>query len=273
MADRRFRVAAAVLVAVAAYALLVPWLFGIDDRLTDFAAARRAPSGAHWFGTDAAGRDLFVRVAAAIRVSLLVAVASALLATVLGTLVGTASALAGGWVDRLVMRVADTTNALPHLLLGIVIVALFRGSVLAVVLSIALTHWVQVARVVRAETLSVREHDYLAAARLAGAGPGYLLLRHVLPAVAPQALIAVVLLLPHAVWHESTLSFLGFGLPPHAPSLGTLLEEARSSLLLGGWWTLAFPAGVLVVTTVAVAVAGSALRARLIPPKPARLLS
>ncbi|WP_280265396.1 ABC transporter permease [Nocardia wallacei] len=273
MAERRGWTAVAVLAAVAAYALLVPWCTGIDDRLTDFAMARQAPSAGHWFGTDAAGRDLFVRVAAAIRVSLLVAIGSAMLATVLGTLVGTLAALAGGWTDRLVMRVADTTNALPHLLLGIVIVALFRGSVPAVVLSIGLTHWVQVARVVRAEALSLREREYLSAARLAGASRGHLLRRHLLPAVAPQAVIAVVLLLPHAVWHESTLSFLGFGLPPHAASLGTLLEEARGSLLLGGWWTLAFPAGVLVVTTVAVAVAGSALRTLLIPPKPTRVVS
>jgi len=91
------------------------------------------------------------------------------------------------------------------------------------------------------------------------------------PATAPQAWIAVVLLLPHAVWHESTLSFLGFGLPPHKPSLGTLLEEARSSLLLGGWWTLVFPAAVLVIATVAVAVAGSALRSMLTPPRPSEL--
>ncbi|GAB2689411.1 ABC transporter permease [Nocardia thraciensis] len=273
MAERRWWIAVAVLAAVAAYALVVPWFTDIDDRLTDFAAARRAPSGEHWFGTDAAGRDLFVRIAAAIRVSLLVALGSALLATVLGTLVGTLAALAGGWTDRLVMRVADTTNALPHLLLGIVIVALFRGSVPAVVLSIGLTHWVQVARVVRVEALSLREREYLSAARLAGASRGHLLLRHLLPAVAPQAVIAVVLLLPHAVWHESTLSFLGFGLPPHAPSLGALLEEARGSLLLGGWWTLAFPAGVLVVTTVAVAVAGSALRGLLIPPKPTKAVA
>ncbi|MBL1073656.1 ABC transporter permease [Nocardia sp. 2] len=271
MGRRRLSLALGVLLAVAVYAVLVPWISGIDDRITDFAIARQAPSGAHWFGTDAAGRDLFVRIAAAIRVSLLVAIGSALLATVLGVLVGTASALAGGWIDRVVMRIADTANALPHLLLGIVIVALFRGSVVAVVLSIGLTHWVQVARIVRAETLGLRDREYIAAARLAGASRGHVLARHLLPAVAPQALIAVVLLLPHAVWHESTLSFLGFGLSPHEPSLGTLLSEARSSLLLGGWWTLVFPAGVLVVTTLAVAVAGSALRMLLIPPKPSKV--
>jgi len=116
-----------------------------------------------------------------------------------------------------------------------------------------------------------RERPYIDAAILAGASRRHVIMRHLVPATAPQALIAVVLLLPHAVWHESTLSFLGFGLPPHKPSLGTLLEEARSSLLLGGWWTLAFPAAVLVIATVAVAVAGSALRSMLTPPRPSEL--
>ncbi|APE36553.1 ABC transporter permease [Nocardia mangyaensis] len=271
MAERRLSLALSVLIAVLAYAVLVPWFGGADDRLTDFADARQAPSGQWWFGTDSAGRSLFVRIAAALRTSLVVAACAAALSTVLGVLVGAVSALAGGWVDRVLMRIADTANALPHLLLGIVIVALFRGNVLAVVLSIGLTHWVQVARIVRAESLSLCERDYVSAAVLAGASRTHLFSRHLLPAVAPQALIAVVLLLPHAIWHESTLSFLGFGLPPHEPSLGTLLAEARTSLLLGGWWTLVFPAGFLVVTTVAVAVAGSSLRRRLLPPKPSRM--
>lgn len=271
MAKGRIVIACTVLALVVAYAVLVPMVAGVNDRVTAFEAARMAPSAEHWFGTDSAGRDLFVRIAAALRVSLLVALASALLATVLGVVIGTVSGLLGGWADRIIMRVADTANALPHLLLGIVIVALFRGNVVAIVLSIGLTHWVQVARIVRSEALTLRESDYIAASVLAGARRGHVLRWHVIPAVLPQAMIAVVLLLPHAVWHESTLSFLGFGLPPHEPSLGTLLEEARTSLLLGGWWTLVFPAGLLVLTTVSIAVAGSALRHAVTPPRPSKV--
>lgn len=271
MDKRRLILAASVLGLLALYAILVPLLSGVDDRVTDFAAARQGPSWTHWFGTDSAGRDLFVRSAAAIRTSLVIAALCALLATVIGTAVGAIAGLWGGWTDRIVMRSTDAINALPHLLLGIVIVAMFRGSVTAVVLSIALTHWTQVARIVRSEILGLRERPYIDAAVLAGASRRHVIGRHLLPAVMPQALIAVVLLLPHAIWHESTLSFLGFGLPPHEPSLGTLLSEARSSLLLGGWWTLVFPAGILVVATVSVAVAGSALRTAVAPPKPSEL--
>ncbi|RRQ28539.1 ABC transporter permease [Rhodococcus sp. Eu-32] len=271
MDRRRLAVAGAVLAVLALYAVFVPWLSGVDDRVTDFAAARQGPSTSHWFGTDSAGRDLLVRSAAAIRTSLVIAAACALLATVIGAAVGTIAGLWGGPVDRVVMRSTDAINALPHLLLGIVIVAMFRGSLVAIVLSIALTHWTQVARIVRSEILGLRGRPYIDAAVLAGASRTHVITRHMVPAILPQALVAVVLLLPHAIWHESTLSFLGFGLPPHEPSLGTLLSEARSSLLLGGWWTLVFPAGILVLATVSVAAAGSALRAATVPPKPSEL--
>jgi ABC-type dipeptide/oligopeptide/nickel transport system permease subunit len=271
MARRRLIVAVAVLSLLALYAVGVPWLSGVDDRITDFQQARLAPSFSRWFGTDSAGRDLFVRSASAIRTSLVIAGSCALLATLIGTAVGAVAGLRGGWVDRVVMRSTDAVNALPHLLLGIVVVAMFRGSAAAVMLSIALTHWTQVARIVRSEILGLKGRPYIDAAILAGASRRHVIVRHLLPAVMPQALIAVVLLLPHAIWHESTLSFLGFGLPPHQPSLGTLLSEARSSLLLGGWWTLAFPAGILVLATVSVALAGSALRSTIAPPAPSEL--
>ena len=249
------------------YAVLVPWVAGVDERVTDFAAARQGPSLAHPFGTDSAGRDLFVRTAAGLRVSLLVAAVCAVLSTVLGAVVGAVSGAVGGRVDRAVMRLVDAVNAVPHLLLGIVLVALFRGSLVAIIASIALTHWTQVARIVRAEVLSLRDREHVDAAVLGGATRWYVVRRHLLPAALPQALVAAVLLLPHAVWHESTLSFLGLGLPPHRASLGTLLEEARSSLLLGGWWVLVFPALGLVLATLAVAGVGSALRDRVALPR------
>ncbi|WP_305093085.1 ABC transporter permease [Prescottella sp. R16] len=264
--DRRLLVSVIVLVAIGAYAVLVPWLAGVDDRLTDFADARLAPSAEHWFGTDTAGRDLFVRVAAGLRVSLFVAVVCAVASTVLGTGIGVAAATFGGRTDRVVMRVVDGVNALPHLLLGIVVVALFRGDIVAIVASIALTHWTQVARITRSEVLGTRDREYIDAARLAGAGHLHIVRHHLLPAAAGQALVAATMLLPHAIWHETTLSFLGLGLPPHQPSLGTILQEARSTLLLGGWWVLVFPSLLLIAATLAVVGVGAALRDRISPP-------
>ncbi|MFD6882345.1 ABC transporter permease [Rhodococcus sp. NPDC060084] len=256
--------------AVALYAVAVPLFAGGDLRLTDFAAAHRPPSSSHWFGTDPAGRDLFVRTAAGLRVSLLIAAVCAVVSTVLGVAVGVAAGTLGGWTDRVVMRLVDGINALPHLLLGIAIVALYPGNVLAIVASIALTHWTQVARIARAEVRTARTGTYIEAARLAGATRTRVTVTHLVPAAAGQALVAVVLLLPHAIWHESTLSFLGLGLPPDRASLGTLLQDARAAVLTGSWWTLVFPAAALVITTLLVAAVGATARRRIVPSVPER---
>lgn len=252
----------AALVLIAAYAVLVPMLAGTDEKLTDFGSARLPPSAVHLFGTDHAGRDLFIRLASGLRVSLLIAVACALLSMGLGMLAGAASAMLGGRTDRITMRVIDGVNALPHLLLGVVIVAMFRGSVTAIIASIALTHWTQVARIVRAEVLSLRSREYVEAAYLLGLSRWQVLRRHLLPGTLAQGTVATVMLLPHAIWHESTLSFLGLGLSPDRASLGTLLKEAQSEVMLGGWWMLVFPALLLLAATLAVAACGNGILSR-----------
>lgn len=254
------RHAPALLLAVLiVYALVVPWVAGPQH--ADFTQARQAPSLEHWFGTDHSGRDLFVWTASGLRVSLLIAAVCAVLATLVGVAAGATAATLGGRIDRIVMRTTDGVNALPHLLLGIVIVALFAGSIPAIIASIALTHWPQVARIVRADILTARESGYVDSAYLWGSSRWQVAREHLIPAAAPQALIAVVMLLPHAIWHEATLSFLGLGLPPDEASIGTLLEIARGDLLTGAWWTLTFPAAVLIAATLAVAgLAASARR-------------
>lgn len=231
------------------YALLVPWLQPLDPRDVDLGAVLQAPTFAHPFGTDSLGRDIWIRSAQALRMSLFLALLAAMFSTVLGVGLGVLAAWRGGWVDRIIMRVVDTTNALPHLLLAVLVVALWRGQWWAIVLSIVLTHWTQVARIVRSRLITEREADYVALAIASGAAPRSLWFTHLLPAVAPQAGIALVLQLPHAIWHESSLSFLGVGLPPESASLGLLLEDARGGILSGAWWLLAFPAGILVLVS------------------------
>ena len=263
----RFRLVGGIglLVALVLAAVLGPWLGGLDDRLIDYTAVRLAPSLAHPFGTDDAGRDLLLRSLAGLRVSLLVAVLCAVISTVLGAVLGALSGAVGGWTDRLLMRLVDTVNAVPHLLLGIVIVALYRGSLWAVVASIALTHWTTVARIVRAEVLSLRQRPFIDAAISGGASRRRVLRRHLLPAVVPQAAMSAVLLLPHAVWHETALSFLGLGLPPHLASLGNILGDGRDAVLLGAWWIVVFPSALLVAATLAVSGIASVWRDRLVP--------
>jgi peptide/nickel transport system permease protein len=252
------------LAAIVAAAALIPLLAG--DQLADFGRALQPPGPAHLAGTDHSGYDLAVRSAQGLRISLVIAATCAVVATVLGAVIGIGSVLAGGWVDATVMRVVDGVNALPHLVVGIVIAAMWRGEPLAIIASIGLTHWPAVARVVRAELLAVTDAGWVQMSRLSGGSRWFVARYHLVPAVTGQAVVAMVMLLPHAVWHESTLSFLGVGLSPDQASLGTLLGQARGDILSGAWWTLVVPAGALIVTAWTFAASASALRRRHEPP-------
>ncbi|MFE0809307.1 ABC transporter permease [Streptomyces sp. NPDC058848] len=268
----RLRFSAAVLTLTVLAVLLVPPLAQLDQQAVDLAAKLQAPSWAHPFGTDDVGRDLLLRCVYGLRVSLLVGVAAALTATVVGTAVGATAGALGGWVDRAVMRVVDTISSVPHLLLGIFIVAMFRPGVWPVVISVALTHWLSTARIVRAEVLSLRSRPYVDAAVSGGASRWRVAVRHLLPGVLPQAALAAVLMVPHAMWHESALSFLGLGLPTHTASLGNLIQEARGSLLAGQWWPTLFPGLFLIVPTLAVAGLAGAWRERINPRRRSELM-
>ncbi|WP_256106689.1 ABC transporter permease [Streptomyces sp. ODS05-4] len=265
--------ASAVIVAATVLAVLVvPPVVQLDEQAIDLALKLRPPSLAHPFGTDDVGRDLLLRCVYGLRVSLLVGLVAALVATVIGTAVGAAAAAFGGWTDRIVMRLVDTFSSVPHLLLGIFIVAMFRPGVWPVIVSVALTHWLSTARIVRSEVLSLRSRPFVDAAVSGGASRWRVTARHLLPAVLPQAGLAAVLMVPHAMWHESALSFLGLGLPTHQASLGTLVQTARGSLLAGDWWPTLFPGLFLIVPTLAIAGLAGAWRERINPRRRSELM-
>ena len=261
----RLRVSAALVAVTVLAVLLVPPLVQLDQQAVDLAAKLEPPSWAHPFGTDDVGRDLLLRCVYGLRVSLLVGVVAALTATVIGTAVGATAGALGGWADRTVMRLVDTFSSVPHLLLGIFIVAMFRPGVWPVVISVGLTHWLSTARIVRAEVLSLRSRPFIDAAVSGGASRWRVVVRHLLPGVLPQAGLAAVLMVPHAMWHESALSFLGLGLPTHTASLGTLIQGARGSLLAGQWWPTLFPGLFLIIPTLAIAGLAGVWRERINP--------
>lgn len=259
-------VCSAVILGVLGLAVLVvPLVVGLDQQVVDLAAANQPPGSAHWFGTDELGRDVLLRCVYGLRVSLAVGLVAALVSTVLGTGLGAIAGACGGWTDRVLMRVLDAVASVPHLLLGIVIVAVLRPSLSAVVISIALTHWLSAARIVRSEVLSLRTRPFIDAAIAGGSSRSRIVVTHLLPNVAPQVLLAATLMVPHAIWHETALSFLGLGLPPHLASIGNMLNDAQRSLLIGGWWMSLAPGLVLVITTLAVAGLGGVWRDRLNP--------
>ncbi|MEU4350849.1 ABC transporter permease [Streptomyces sp. NPDC023838] len=268
----RVRACAVILAAALLAVLLVPPLAHLDQQAVDLSRKLLAPSREHPFGTDDVGRDLLLRCVYGLRISLLVGVVAALVATVVGTVVGAAAAALGGWTDRLVMRLVDVFSSVPHLLLGIFVVAMFRPGVWPVIASVAVTHWLSTARIVRAEVLSLRARPYIDAAVSGGASRLRVTLRHLLPGVLPQAGLAAVLMVPHAMWHESALSFLGLGLPSHQASLGNLVQSARGSLLAGHWWPTLFPGLLLIAVTLAVAGLAGAGRERLDPRRRSELM-
>ncbi|CAM3801935.1 ABC transporter permease [Kibdelosporangium persicum] len=245
--------------------IVVPAVVNLNQQFVDLAAANRPPSLAHPFGTDELGRDVLLRCIYGLRVSLMVGIVAAVVSTVLGTLVGVLAGAAGGWVDRLLMRAVDTVASVPHLLLGVVIVAVLGPSLTSVVISISLTHWLSSARIVRSEILSLRGRPFVDAAIAGGSSRLRVMGRHLLPNVAPQVLLATTLMIPHAVWHETALSFLGLGMPPHMASIGNMINDAQRSLLTGGWWMSLAPGLMLVVATLAISGLSGVWRDRLNP--------
>ncbi|MFI7445998.1 ABC transporter permease [Nonomuraea sp. NPDC049714] len=265
MSAPRHRLAAATLALLVLVVLLVPLIARLDQQLVDLRAASLPPSPGHPFGTDEVGRDVLLRSIYGLRVSMLVGLVAAVVSVAIGGLVGLVAGAAGGFADRLLMRVVDGFNSLPHLLFGIFIVALFAPSSTAVIVSVAVTHWTTTARIVRSEVLSLRGRPFIDAAISGGSSRLRVIRRHFLPNLAPQLLLSTVLMIPHAIWHETALSFLGLGLPPHLASLGNMINDGQRSLLAGDWWTSLFPGLLVLLPTLAISALAQHLRDRANP--------
>ena len=224
-----------------------------------------APSAEHLFGTDRLGRDMFIRtlsgLSTSIGIGLLAAIVSSLIALVLGMI----AALGGKRADAAVTWLVDLMMSVPHIVLLILIsFALGRGFT-GVVVGVALTHWPSLCRVVRAEVLQVKQSPYVALAQQMGKSPVEIALKHIFPAVLPQLLCGLILLFPHAILHESAITFLGFGLSPDMPAIGVILSEAMNYLSAGMWWLALFPGISLVLVVLLFDVAGQGVRRILDP--------
>jgi peptide/nickel transport system permease protein len=226
-------------------------------------------------GTDNQGRDVLSAILYGSRISLIIGLATVIVSMAVGVLLGLSAGFFGGWVDSVIMRVGDTLLSIPNLLIAILVSAVFREllppslrdtfSALVLVLSISLTSWVQYARVVRASTMVERGKDYVAAARLVGVPPLRIMLGHILPNTLTPILVTATLNLGLAILIEATLSFLGVGMPPTEPSLGTLIRIGNQYLFSGLWWVVLFPAAMLGVIVLAVNLLGDWLRDALNP--------
>ena len=278
--DRTGRVALVALATLAALAALVPLLATSDPlAIGDVVTRKLLPplasddsGGFHLLGTDRFGRDLFVRMMLAGRISLAVGVLASLFAAAIGTMVGAVAGWSGGVVDRIAMAVADTVLAVPRLVLLLVCAALWQPGTTTVVAVLAATGWMGVARLIRAEVAGARVRPYVEAAGAVGVPTARTLWRHVLPNALGPAIVATTLGVGSAVMLESGLSFLGLGIQPPAPSWGNMIAGGRDLIVAAPWVALA-PGLAVIVTVVAATILGDAWRDRLAGEGPTRVLA
>jgi len=273
---RRFRkhrlatFGAAVLVMMVVAVVAGPFVYRVPIDEIDFKAKLKGPSGAHPLGTDDLGQDLLARMLYGGRISLAVGVTAMLIAITVGTLVGATAGQLGGATDHALMRLTDLFLCLPQLPLLLLLVYLFRdtlkkvlgpemGVFMLVVVVIGGLRWMPVARLVRAQFLSIREKEFVEAARALGASPVRQVVKHILPNALGPVIIAGTIDVAAAIIAESTLSFLGLGFPPDTPTWGRLLYDAKDFLDIGPHWAL-FPGGAIFIAVVAINFIGDGLR-------------
>lgn len=253
------------LLSLYAIAILAPVLAPYAPEAQDLAnKSFLAPGSDHWFGTDKFGRDLWSRVLYGSRISLTIGFVSVTLSISIGTVVGLLAGYLRGAVDIVLMRFADLLLAFPRLILLLALIALFQPSIYMLVAVLGLTGWMGTARLIRSETLSLREREFVLAAQGFGFGTRRILSRHILPNVMAPIVIAATLGVGNTILVEAALSFLGLGVQPPAPSWGNLVRDGQD-VLLQAWWVATLPGLAIVLTVLAFNLVGDGLRDALDP--------
>ena len=252
-------------VSIAFCLLVVALALALPEATVSLDETRRPPSPAHLLGTDQLGRDVAMRTVQALERSLAVGVLASSIAAVIGVSAGLLAAMAGGWVDAGVTWAVDALYSIPHLVLMILIAFALGGGTDAVIWSVAVSHWGTMTRLMRAEAGQLRDALFVRASVRLGRSPLWIARRHILPHLLPQFLTGLVLLFPHAILHESALSFIGLGFSPHVPSVGVMLADAMPHLPAGAWWMMVPPGLGLLALVLAFDALGNALRDLLSP--------
>ncbi len=259
---RRNRLALSGMILVgllAAIALLGPLLTSRAADEQNLLLRLQPPSAQHWFGTDDLGRDIFVRLLLGTRISLAVGFVAVFISCLFGTLVGVAAGYFGKWLDALLMRLVDVLLCFPTFFLILMVIAFLEPNIINVMIVIGLTSWTGLARLVRAETLTIREREFVLAARTMGLGTTRILGHHILPNVIAPILVTATLGVGNAILMESALSFLGLGVQPPAPSWGNMLTAGKDYIYFA-WWLSLFPGLAILITVLAFNLLGEGLR-------------
>lgn len=235
-----------------------------DPKQPDPPIQLQPPSGAHPLGTDDLGHDVLARILLGAHISLMIGFVAVGMGILIGVFVGSVSGYFGGWVDTVIMRFVDMMMCIPRFFLILTVAALVRPSIWYIAVVIGLTGWMGTARLVRAEFLTLREMDYVNAARANGAGHLRIIFRHILPNALPPVFVTAVLGVAGAILAEASLSYLGFGVQPPDPSWGNIIGSGKQ-YILDAWWLIVFPGLAIFVTTMAFYVTGEGIRVALDP--------
>ena len=236
--------------------LIFAFLFGIylagtimSDELiqADFSQKGLKPSWEHPFGTDLLGRDMLVRTIKGLSISIVVGTVASSVSAVIALLVGVAAATGSSRLDHFINWLIDLVMGIPHTVLLILISFACGKGLRGVLIGVAVTHWTGLARLIRSEVLQIRSQQYIEVSRRLGHNSRWITIHHSLPHMIPQFLIGLILMFPHAIMHESSLTFLGFGLSPEQPAIGIILSESMKYLSTGMWWLAFFPGLMLVI--------------------------
>lgn len=233
--------------------------------ITDFSRKNLAPCLRYPFGTDWLGRNMFYRTLTGLSMSILIGVCAAGVSALVALALGVSAAVFGKKVDSVISFIIDTVMGIPHILLLILISYAMGKGLKGVVTGVALTHWTSLARLIRGEVLQLKESEYIQIAQRLGHSKLAIARKHMLPHLLPQFFVGLVLLFPHAILHESSITFLGFGLSSEQPAIGVILSESMKYLIMGKWWLALFPGIMLVLTVMLFDLGGTSLRKILDP--------
>jgi peptide/nickel transport system permease protein len=256
--DIRSTIGLGILVIILISTALAPFISPYDPRSQEF-GMMEPPSGEHILGTDDLGRDLFTRILYGARISLFVGVTTVSIAMIVGGLMGLVSGYYGGWVDTILMRYIDVQWAFPNFIIAVWLVAVFGTGLLNVIVAISLAFFDDFARIMRGMVLTIREEEYVLAARSLGASDFQIMFKHIVPnAIAPIIVLATISV-SYAILGEATLSFLGLGVKPSTPTWGLIISDARS-FFSRAWWLAVYPGLAIMFTVLSINFLGDALR-------------
>ena len=239
--------------------IFAPWIAPYDPGAIDLKQVLAPPSAQHWFGTDQLGRDVLSRMIWGARISLTVGFVATGLAILIGMLLGAVAGYYGGWIDTLIMRFVDIMLCFPTFFLILAVIAFLEPSIWNIMLVIGLTGWMGVTRLVRADFISLRERDFVRAARAIGAADARIIFLHILPNALASILVAATLGIAGAILTESALSFLGIGVQPPTPSWGNILTAGKDNIDIA-WWLSLYPGLAILITVVGYNLLGEGIR-------------